>query len=156
MFSRVLGKRDEYRRKDWHEGLSIDEMSDVFFEQALGEVPVDGDVGLPLQLLFASSVPTVTQEFLDTCKAIYSELLQTPVTTTLNNFPLLFGCMVRQILVGVSDECRAALGDVVRDKKVFSMNRNALAWELGVTRMTISLMIRQMSELPAMRRLVES
>lgn len=139
---RLLGKRDRYVKKIWREGLSLSKTLDA----ETGETFLDNIEDVSVDVSF---------EFLSTVKSIYRQLLETPVTSTVNNFPKLFSAVIEQMLYGIPESCVLALGEVEADKNGrYGINRKALAFQLGVSESGVSIMLGRLAEIPAVRSLL--
>jgi len=138
----ILGKRDRYFRRVWREGLPLsvhpEDEGEISFFDTLEAAP-----------------ETFSTEFVDLVMSIYRQLQETPVTSAINDFPRLFRSIVQQIVFGVSPECISVLGEVETNKTGrFGVNRKALAYDLGISESSVSVMLKNFSELPLIKTLL--
>ena len=104
--TRIKGLRDKRVRLAKREGLSLNEVL-MDYQYAGGH-----DTHMVAFLDFVADSPeVVSMEFIDMVKSVYKELAMIPVTSTINNFPKLFSCIVQQVVYGLSPVCIEALGE---------------------------------------------
>jgi hypothetical protein len=143
--TRIKGLRDRQMRQEWREGLSLnDELPDL----------ANGHYAEFIDLL-EGKPETVSYEFIDMVKSVYKELQEIPVKSNGNDFSKLFACLVQQVVYGPSPECVEALGEknVAREGR-YGVNRQALAYEMGVCEATISNMLKHLAKIPVVVKLL--
>jgi DNA-directed RNA polymerase specialized sigma24 family protein len=138
----ILGKRDRYARRVWREGLSL-------------SVQEENDDEITFFDTLEASPETLSSEFIDLVTSIYKQLKETPVTSAINDFPRLFSSIVQQIVFGISPECIIVLGEEEASKSGrFGINRKALAYDLGLSESSVSVMLKNFSELALIKTLL--